>query len=804
MINLRSSKKRSVRSLLLALSLIAICSNAFPQSSPIKLQQSDPEAVNMSREQLSRIDGVVNDAISKNSLPGAVVLVGRHGKIVWRKAYGNRALKPEVESMTVDTVFDMASLTKIVATSTSIMILIERGQLSLRDNVAKYIPEFAQNGKANVTIEHLLTHRAGFVPDDPISDYDNGPEAALKKIYALSPVNPPGSKFVYSDVGFIVLGELVRRISGKPLDEFARENIYTPLGMRETGFKPTNALKKRTAPTEERENTNASTGKRWMRGEVHDPRSYLLGGVAGHAGLFSTADDLAVFCQMILTGGTYNDKRIMSPLTVARMTSPRDYGDANIRGLGWDIQTSYSSNRGDLFPLGSFGHTGFTGTSIWVDPVTDTFVVFLSNRVHPDGKGDVTPLRNKVATIVAASIMDAPSFAADKPIPRNIRPVEIASVDTKVLTGIDILERDKFAALSGRRVGLITNHTGRDSEGRTTIDILFNAPGVKLVKLFSPEHGIRGVADEKVANSVDQKTGLPILSLYGDTRRPTAEMLADIDTLVYDIQDVGARFYTYISTLGITMEEAAKSHIRYVVLDRPNPINGNDVEGPVLDTDRLSFVGYFPMPVRHGMTIGELATLYNAENKINADLTVIKMEGWQRSQWFDTTGLNWINPSPNMRSLTEATLYPGIGLLETTNVSVGRGTDTPFEIIGAPWMDGRKLAAALNAAQIQGVRFVPTRFKPNASTFKDQECGGVQIIITNRATFRPLATGIQIAYQLHRLYASDWQIDKYINLLGSKTVFEALKDNVNADELAALWSKQLSDFEQKRAKYLIY
>jgi len=766
------------------------------------LREAEPAAAAMSADRLSAIDEIVNDSISKKELPGAVVLIARHGKIVWRKSYGNRAVQPTVEAMTVDTIFDMASLTKIVATTTSIMILIERGQLRLIDTVAHYIPEFAQNGKTNITVLQLLTHRAGFVPDNAISDYNDGPDAALKRIFALAPSYTPGSRFVYSDVGFIVLGELVHRISGKTLDQFARENIYEPLGMKDTGFKPGNNLKQRIAPTEQREDGGGGN-KHWMRGEVHDPRSYLLGGVAGHAGLFSTVDDLAIFCQMILSGGSYNGRRVMSPLTVARMTSPQDFGDTNIRGLGWDIQTPYSSNRGDLFPIGSFGHTGFTGTSIWIDPVTDTFVIILSNRVHPDGKGDAGPLRSKIANIAASAIMDAPSFTDDKPMPSAGRTSERRS-DTKVMTGIDILERDKFAELAGRRIGLITNHTGRDSEGRTTIDVLATAPNLKLVKLFSPEHGIRGEADSKVGDSVDYKTDLPVFSLYGDKRRPTLEMLKDIDTLVYDIQDVGARYYTYITTLGYALEEAGKNHIKFVVLDRPNPIDGVDVEGPVLDTDKETFVGYFPMPVRHGMTVGELAEMYNSENKINADLTIIKMEGWRRDQFLDATGLMWVNPSPNMRSLTEAILYPGVGLLETTNVSVGRGTDTPFEIVGAQWIDAKKLAAALNARQIAGVKFMPTRFTPKSSVFKDTECGGIQIAITNRAVFHPVATGIEIAYQLHHLYPKDWQVDKYINLLGSQAALDALKNNAEPDAIAATWTNSLAEFQKTRTKYLLY
>src|SRR5581483_2880797 len=291
-----------------------------------------------------------------------------------------------------------------------------------------------------------------------------------------------------------------------------------------------------------------------------------------------------------------------------------------------------------------------------------------------------------------------------------------------VSTGIDVLQRGGFVPLRGRRVGLITNHTGLNREGHATADLLHAAPNLQLAALFGPEHGIRGALDEHVPDMKDEATGLPVYSLYGARNRPTAEQLAGLDTLVFDIQDIGTRFYTYISTLGLTLEEAAKHGLRYVVLDRPNPLGGLEVEGPLADADQLSFTAYHRLPIRHGMTVGELARLFNAEKKLGADLQVILVEGWRRADFWDATNLTWVNPSPNMRSLTEALLYPGIGLLETTNISVGRGTDTPFEIFGAPWLDGRRLAAALNAREAPGVRFVPVRFTPKSSVYAGQAC----------------------------------------------------------------------------------
>jgi uncharacterized protein YbbC (DUF1343 family) len=382
--------------------------------------------------------------------------------------------------------------------------------------------------------------------------------------------------------------------------------------------------------------------------------------------------------------------------------------------------------------------------------------------------------------------------------------LDSTTTGVKVLTGIDVLERDGFKQLAGMKIGLVTNHTGRDRDGRQTIDVLNNAPGVKLVALFSPEHGIRGVADEKVSDSKDEATGLPIYSLYGDTRRPRPEQLKDLDALVFDIQDVGVRFYTYISTLGYLMEEAARAHRPVFVLDRPNPIGGVEVEGPLADPDKLSFTSYYTIPVRHGLTIGELGQLFNQQRKIGCDLRVIKMDGWRRSMWFDETNLTWINPSPNMRSLTEATLYPGVGLLETTNVSVGRGTDTPFEIVGAPWMQGEKVSEYLNSRQIPGVRFVPLKFTPKSSVFKDENCGGINIVVTDRALFRPVTTGIEIAVALRQLYPAEWKVDSYLRLLVNADALERVKRGDTAQSIVGSWSAQLDEFRKARIAAMIY
>lgn len=404
-----------------------------------------------------------------------------------------------------------------------------------------------------------------------------------------------------------------------------------------------------------------------------------------------------------------------------------------------------------------------------------------------------------VAISVAIGTTCSSQAAAPKP------PISECPGVAEVLTGIDVLEQEGFRRLEGRRVGLITNHTGVNRSGVSTVELLHKAENVDLQALFSPEHGIQGVLDtHNIGDSSDPDTGLKIHSLYGKTRTPTAESLKGLDTLVFDIQDIGARFYTYISTMGNAMKAAAEHDLRFIVLDRPNPINGVDTAGPVLDDGAQSFVAFHTLPVRHGMTVGELATMFNHEMKIDVDLRVVEVTGWRRSDYFDRTGLLWINPSPNMRSLTEAVLYPGIGLLEYSNLSVGRGTDTPFEVIGASWLDGMLLARELNGAGLTGVCFVPIRFTPDASKFADERCGGVNIVVVDRSQFRPVRTGLEIARCLRRLYPDDWQATKLERLLCSQKTLDGVLECKPVDELERMYAAELEQFRQRRSKFMLY
>ena len=749
------------------------------------LPRLDPAAAGFDPARLAKIDGLIEATLAEKKMPGCVVCVGRHTGIAWLKAYGRRAIEPADEPMTTDTVFDLASLTKPVATATAIMHLVESGRVRLADPVALHIPEFAASGKEKLTVLDLLTHQSGLIADNPIGDYANGPAQAVERIWGLAPLHPAGTKFIYSDVNFIVLGQLVERLTGESVATFSKRVTFEPLGMTETGYLPPEPLRARSAPTEQRDGS-------WMRGDVHDPRCWKLDGIAGHAGLFGTATDLARYATMMLGDGSLDGVRVLAPETVAMMTRGWRVPGGGFRGLGWDKRSPLSSNRGDLLSERAFGHGGFTGTALWIDPAADLYVIFLSNRVHPDGKGLVNPLIARIASAAVAAIVEPraqPQAASDRP----------------VLTGIDVLVRDGFRPLAGKRVAVITNHTGRDGGGRSTASLLAKADNVQLVAIFGPEHGASGTFDQaNVPDGKDEETGVPVKSLYGKTKRPTAEMLAEVDTLVFDIQDIGCRFYTYVSTMLEAMKAAAEHKKAFVVLDRPNPIDGVSVAGPVVDEGRGTFVGCHPIPLRHGMTVGELATMFAADLKLDLDLTVIPCEGWRRADAFDATGLEWVNPSPNMRSLTEAFLYPGIGLLEFTNLSVGRGTDTPFEVIGAPWLDGRRLADALAARRIPGVAFVPIRFTPTASKFKGEPCGGVNIAVTNRAVLDPVRVGLEIAVALRRVHAEEWTIDKLDLLLLHRDTLEAIRTGADADTVLKTSRDGLREFATRRASHMLY
>jgi len=732
----------------------------------------------------SGIDALVAKAIEQKRLPGCVVTIGTRYQILFQRAYGERATLPTAEPMTLDTRFDLASLTKSVATSIAVLQQVEAGSLRLDARASTYLPELLTGAgvahKRNITLRHLMLHSSGLPAITPLSDYEQAGADLFTRILKSRPLSKPGTTFLYSDVGYIALGEIVARTAGTDLAAYMRTHVFEPLGMSHTSFGLAVELREQAAPTER----GVQRDGQWIRGEVHDPRAYRLGGIAGNAGVFSTANDLSRLARALLNGGSIDGQRVLSPRSVAVMTEPHMIGDS-VRALGWDIDSRYSNNGGELLSPQAYGHGGFTGTSLWIDPAKDLFVLFLSNAVHPDGSGNVIDLAGAIANYSVSNVTDAPLQPS--------QPVKV---------GIDVLRADNFSSLAGKAIGLITNESARGSDGNTTLAHFRKAKNLSLKAVFTPEHGLTADHEGVVANQSDPARGVPVYSLFGPDRKPTAAMLQGIDTLVFDLQDVGVRFYTYASTLVKVLEAAREHNVGVVVLDRPNPLGGIAVEGPLQDEGVKTFVNYHRLPVRHGMTMGELARLLNVERDLHASLEVVAMTGWQPHEGFESTGLTWTAPSPNLRTATQAWLYPALGLLESTNVSVGRGTDLPFEIIGAPWLDATKLAARLRA-RFTDMTFVPMQITPTTGPHQNVTCNVVHISLGDRARFQPVTLALVIAQHL-ALTHPEWLMPDLYRTLASRQVMSALRASSDVARLEALWSRDLIAFLARRQRFLIY
>lgn len=772
----------------------------------------------------SSINRLMAKALKDHLIPGAVVVVGHDGHVVFEKAYGDRSYIPTPVPMTENTIFDMASLTKVLATTTAAMQLYQEGRFRLNDPVSKYLPAFGANGEKYITIRQVMTHYSGLPPDLNLKIPWSGKETAYKMAFAVKPDYPPGTHFRYSDINFIVMGALVEKLSGMSLNDYVQKYVFGPMGMTHTRFLPPASWRPEIAPTQYDKNHHM------LWGVVNDPTSRRMGGVAGHAGLFSNAHDISIFAQNLLNLLAGKPSKFpLNRITAEKMTTPQNPANGtSLRGLGWDIESPFSGNRGELFPVGGFGHTGWTGTDLWIDPWSDSYVIFLSNRNYPDRFPDTIPLEGKLA--------DAAAEALNIQIPEQGK--EIARLtgynesmtdarrwiarNGKVETGIDVLEQENFAPLAALakehgghlRVGILTNDTAVDSQGRRDIDVLYHeaeatVPGLKLTTIFSPESGISGKLDTThISNSTDEATGLPVISLYGATsaqRHPSLTTMRNLNAVVVDMRDVGVRFYTYETAVAYLLQAAAHTGTEVIVLDRPDPITGSFVQGPVSDAGSSSYTGFMPLPVRHGMTLGEIARYFNGAGHINAPLTVIAMKGWQRGDWYDSTSLPWIDPSPNLRNLKEATMYPGIGLIESSNISVGRGTDTPFDWIGAPWINATQLASALNHRMIPGIRFVPVQFTPRAPyPYAGRLCHGVGFVITNRNELDSPEVGIEIASMLNDLYPQQYHLKEIERLLDNQATLTMLENHVDPDTIAYSWRKSLQAFMKARKAYLIY
>jgi uncharacterized protein YbbC (DUF1343 family)/CubicO group peptidase (beta-lactamase class C family) len=748
----------------------------------------------------AQLEHIVTEQINAGRLPGAVIIAGNAQHVLYRAAFGQRALEPHPEPMTADTVFDLASLTKVVATTTSVMQLSEQGRLQLDAPVARYWPAFAANGKAAVTVRNLLTHTSGLPPDLPLPPAGQGRTRLLRDAALARLVAPPGERVIYSDINFIVLGELVQRVTHRPLDAYCRTRIFMPLGMRDTMFVPDAQRAARSAAT--------TADRAGMRvGRVHDPVAARMGGVAGHAGLFSTADDLAHFAQMILNEGRSQTVRVLQPASIAALATPGSpLTQLPWRGIGWELDAPLVADRDRLPPLGMIGHTGYTGTGIWIDLASRHFIVVLTNRVHPDDRGDARALRTQILALLASRAPPMTSSDLGHLFPWAQTAIgkanQLPTSTGPVSAGIDVLEDEQFRSLAGLRVGLVTNRTGLDAHGRRTVDVLLHAPGVRLVALFSPEHGLGTDQDERTGDTRDAATGLLVHSLYGDHRRFSPQAMAGLDALVFDLQDAGVRFFTYETTLGYALEAAATSGIALFVLDRPNPLGADRFGGPSLDAGHESFTGYFPLPLLPGMTVGELAALFNQERNIHADLRVIPMRDYRRSMRFSDTGRGWVPLSPNLRTPAQLDLYPDTALLEGSNISVGRGTPHPFESLGAPWVDANQLAAALNAAQTDA-RFEPIDFVPTESTWRGVLCHGVHVV-TADANRQPARLGLTMLAVMHRLYPDAFDFAATHDAIGSNAMWESLLQSSDATAAISIATADATRFAALRARYLRY
>jgi len=731
------------------------------------------------------IEAALQRGIDRGATPGGVVVIRHRGSEMLRAAYGHSYAfvakskpAPQPIAATTETLYDLASLTKLF-TATCVMRLVEQGRVGLDERASHYLPRFGAGGKEAVTVRELLTHTSGLPALIPLWSAAETAEARWQRALQAKLADPPGAVYRYSDLGFMALGRLVEEIGGMSLDKAVRAWVAEPLGLDSIGFLPPDSLKQRIAATEDQ--ADPPRGLIW--GEVHDPSAWSLGGVAGHAGLFGTARDIATFGQVFLDGG----RALLRADTVAEMTRNQS-AKLGSRGLGWELGESFYM--GHLASPGTFGHTGFTGTSLVIAPEHGLVVVLLTNRVHPSVDGpSINPTRQAVSDAALAAAVAAPN------------PTEAPAM-SNTLPGVDVLIHDQSDLLRGKRIGLITNPTGRDRQGRSTIDVLSEERAWRLAALFSPEHGIRGDADAgaSIDSGVDPRTGVPVHSLYGQTTRPTADMLRGVDVLVYDMQDVGARVYTYTATLLEAMRASAEHGVPIVVLDRPNPIGGAAVEGTVLDSRFTSFIGPAPIAMRYGMTIGELGRYYNGELSVGADLTVVPLQNWRREQWFDQTGLAWVNPSPNLQSLAAATVYPGTVLFEGTDLSEGRGTNRPFEWLGAPGLDADAWASRLNAAGLPGVRFSAASRTPNASKHAGAACQGVLIEVTDRTRVQPMAMAVTMLATVARQF----EASMFDRLAGTDHLRLALQAGTPPAEIVASWQPDLDAFRARRAKYLLY
>ena len=732
---------------------------------------------------LEEVDRLLEGFVEQGAFPGGVLAVGYQGKLAHLYPFGRLSYDAGAPAVTTDTIYDLASLTKVLATTIMAMILVDEGALELDKPVVDYLPLFVGPGKEKVTVRQLLTHSSGLVAYGDLYNEVSGQQAYVERIQAMELDYEPGTKSVYSDYGMILLGEILERVAGQPMEVFLEERVYGPLGMNDTGFLPEADLRERIAPTED---------DPWRgyvaHGEVHDENAHAMGGVAPHAGLFSTAADVARFLQMILNGGVFEHRRIVSRPIVKEWTKRAGIPESD-RATGWDTKSATKSSAGNLFSPNSFGHLGYTGTSMWVDPERQLFVVLLTNRVHPTRE-------NNLIRQVRPATADAVVRALEAP---------------RVQVGLERIHSGDLYELEGKRLGLVVHAASVTTEGRHAIDVLRDRD-LDVVRLFSPEHGLRGraAAGEKVDSGLDPASGLPVVSLYGEQRRPPPETLEDLDTLVFDLQGAGVRFYTYVSTLIHCLEAAAEAGIEFVVLDRPNPLGGDRIEGPLSaprDVVPASFVNLAPGPLVHGLTLGEMARLVNSQLDKPARLTVVPMIGWLRQMTWADTARPWVSPSPNLRSSDAALAYPGVALLEATNLSEGRGTEDPFLLFGAPWLEPASLEVSAPGFSLEATTFVPVASPAApAPKLEGRQCRGHRVRVTDPGAAQPYTLGISLLHALLESTDFEWLQDGEVltRLLGTPGVLEELRSGASVEEILAADREDHEDWRRARRSSLLY
>ena len=719
----------------------------------------------------ARLQAALEKAVNDTNNPGAVACVGNRETNVLLSAYGLRQTTPEQKPAEVDTLYDLASLTKVAAATTAFLLLWEDGLVDPDFPVTEIIPIEAYE---RLTFRHLLTHSGGLVSFRPYYRDASDMTEMLAMFAELGINGPPGVRRTYSDVGFMLLGHAVELAAQDTLDNFCRERIYEPLGMDRTGFNPSEELAATAAATED-----CGWRGRIMAGEVHDENAYAVGGVSGHAGLFSTAGDMARYCRGMLNG------QILREETIREMIRPGQLPFHPWQGLGWQINPWSDTAQGFLPSRTAFGHSGFTGTSLWLDWDSGNFAILLGNTCHTSrGNSRNRQFRQTFHQAVA----------------RNLY---LRNSATHV--GLDRVLRNGFSPLKQGPFALLTNHGAVDHMNRHILDLIAFDPSLELTRLFSPEHGIRGHAEAGEHVGSEEWRGVPVVSLYGQRREPTLEELRDIDLFVVDLPDIGSRYYTYIATMKNCMAVCAEAGVPVLVLDRPNPVGGAILEGPIAE-DTRSLVSCAAIPIRHGMTMGEVALYFRDHELDNApEVSVLSLDNWHRDLYYEELSLPWVTPSPNIPEPDTTLLYVGTCLFEGVNINEGRGTRTPFHIIGAPWLDPDAVLAELTPGETVGCRLAPADYTPQSipgmatnPEYLDQPCKGIWFEVEDKRLFRPLTTTLAIIQAIRRRHPDEFEWKPMFNTLaGGPRLRRLMEDGATALDLAAAFEPELEAFREK-------